>query len=97
MLYKFEHCVNVPVVPLAILQLSNNTVTEGENRNLTCHVTGSPEPAVSWTAIGSGSRTEGNILQLTNISRNDDGEYKCDASNLCRNDSKSTYLIVHCK
>ena len=76
---------------------SNITVIEGENRNLTCDVAAIPVPSVTWTKVSHGSRTEGNTCELININRNDAGEYKCDASNLCRNDTKSTFLMVYCK
>ena len=77
--------------------LTNITVIEGENSTLTCHVTGTPMPSVSWTKVRTGDRTEGNIRSLLNVSRNDAGEYKCEANNFCGNDSKNTFLIVNCK
>ena len=80
-----------------IRALNNITAVEGENWILTCGVTGNPAPSVSWTEVRTGSRTEGNIRELFNIRRNDAGEYKCEASSLCENDIKSTFLIVHCK
>ncbi|XP_078379819.1 hemicentin-1-like isoform X4 [Oculina patagonica] len=86
--------VNVPSV---VYSLANITVTEGDNRNLTCNVSGSPVPDVTWTAVNSGSRTMGITRELTNINRNDAGEYKCEASNSCGNDTASTFLTVHYK
>ena len=80
-----------------IQALTNITVIEGENSNLTCHVSGTPMPSVSWTEVRTSNRTEGNIRSLINVSRSDAGEYKCEASNFCGNDSKSTFLIVNCK
>ena len=77
--------------------LTNITVIEGENSNLTCHVSGTPMPSVSWTEVRTGDHTEGNTRALVNVSRSDAGEYKCEASNFCGNDSKSTFLIVNCK
>ena len=80
-----------------IQALTNITVIEGENSTLTCHVTGTPMPSVSWTEVRTRDRTEGNIRVLVNVSRSDAGEYKCEASNFCGNDSKSTFMIVNCK
>ena len=80
-----------------IQALSNITVIEGENSTLTCHVTGTPMPSVSWTEVRTGDSTEGNIRALDNVSRSDAGEYKCEATNFCGNDSKSTFVIVNCK
>ena len=72
-------------------------MVEGENRNITCNVTGIPVPSISWTAVSTGSRSAGSIRELTTINRNDAGEYKCESCNVCGNDTKSTFLIVHCK
>ena len=80
-----------------IQALTNITVIEGENSTLTCHVSGTPMPSVSWTEVSTGHRTEGNNRVLVNVSRSDAGEYKCEASNFCGNDSKSTFVIVNCK
>ena len=80
-----------------IQALTNITVIEGENSTLTCHVSGTPMPSVSWTEVTTGYRTDGNIRVLVNVSRSDAGEYKCEASNFCGNDSKSTFVIVNCK
>ena len=66
--------------------------TEGDVR-----VKGSPVPSLSWIEVRNGSRTDGNVRELINIRRSDAGEYKCEASNLCGNDVKITFLIVNCK
>ena len=85
-------------VEASVMQaLTNITVIEGENSTLTCHVSGIPLPSVSWTEVRTGGRTEGNVRSLINVSRSDAGEYKCEASNFCGNDSKSTFVIVKCK
>ena len=80
-----------------IQALINITVIEGENSPLTCHVSGTPMPSVSWTEVRTGDRTEGSIRSLINLGRSDAGEYKCQASNFCGSDSKSTFVIVNCK
>ena len=80
-----------------IQALINITVIEGENSSLSCYVSGTPMPSVSWTEVRTGDRTEGKILALVNVSKSDAGEYKCEASNFCGNDSKSTFVIVNCK
>ena len=70
---------------------------EGENRTLTCNVSGSPVLTVTWTEVSSHSPSSGVVRYLTNISRKDAGEYKCEATNDCRNSSASTFLTVLCK
>ena len=87
----------VLIVKSAIQELNNVTVIEGEDTTLICSVDGLPVPSVSWTAVPTWSRSQGNIRELTNINRNDPGEYKCEASNVCGNDTKSLFLTVYCK
>ena len=90
-------CVFVLIMKSAIQELGNLTVTEWENKTLTCNVDGLPVPSVSWTAVPTWSRSQGNIRELTNISRNDAGEYNFETSYVCGNESKSLFLTVHCK
>ena len=52
-----------------IQALINITLIEGENSSLTCHVSGTPMPSVSWTEVRTGDRTEGSIRSLINVSR----------------------------
>ena len=70
---------------------------ESENRTLTCNVSGSPVVSVTWTAVSTGNQSMGKRRELTNISRSDAGEYKCEARNDCGNASASTFLTVLCK
>lgn len=70
---------------------------EGENRTLTCNASGSPVLTVTWTGVSNGSQSNGIVHHLTNISRNDAGEYKCEAVNDCGSSFASTILIVLCK
>ena len=72
-------------------------MVEGENRTLTFNVSGSPVLTVTWTEVSSGSQSKGVMRYLTNISRNNAGEYKCEATNDCGNSSASTFLTVLCK
>ena len=72
-------------------------MVERENKTLTCNVSGSPVPTVTWTEVGSRSQSTGIIRYPTNISRNNAGEYKCEATNDCENSSASVFLTVLCK
>ncbi|XP_066025219.1 fibroblast growth factor receptor 4-like isoform X2 [Pocillopora verrucosa] len=90
-----EKTVNVTVkVPSIVYPLENITVIEGENRTLTCNVSGGPVLTVTWTEVSSRSQSSGVVRYLTNISRKNAGEYKCEATNDCRNSSASTFLTV---
>ena len=67
---------------------------EGENRTLTCNVSGGPVLTVAWTEVSSPSQSSGVMRYLTNISRYNAGEYKCEAANDCGNSSSSTLYSV---
>ena len=84
-------------VPSKVYPLENITVIEGENKTLICNVSGSPVLTVTWTEVSSSNQSSGVMRYLTNISRNNAGEYKCEAANDCGNSSASTFLTVQCK
>ena len=84
-------------VPSKVYPLENITVIEGENRTLTCNVSGSPALTVTWTEVSSHSQSNGIMRYLTNINRSNAGEYVCKAKNDCGNSSARTFLTVLCK
>ena len=84
-------------MPSKVYPSRNITLIEGDNGTLTCNVSGSPVPTVTWTEVSSYSQSSGVMRYLTNISRNNAGEYKCEATNDCGNSSASTFLTVLCK
>ena len=85
------------IVPAVVYPLENITVTEGENRTLTCNVSENPTLSVTWTEVKTGIRSVGIIRELTHINRNQSGEYICEASNFCGNDTARTFVVVKCK
>jgi len=84
-------------VPSFINAIQNETVTEGDNVNLTCNPSGVPLPTVSWVKVSSGQRFHVSELVFTNVSRSEAGEYRCEASNECGNASESASVDVQCK
>ena len=84
-------------MPSKVYPSRNITLIEGDNGTLTCNVSGSPVPTVTWTEVSSHSQSSGVMRYLTNISRNNAGEYKCEATNDCGNSSASNFLTVLCK
>ena len=65
-------------------QARNKVVKEGDNLEVYCNVTaGTPDPTVLWTKVATGEHIRGNPLNITNINRAQDGEYRCTANNTC--------------
>ena len=63
-----------------------------------CNVTGTPDPTVIWTKVqGGGQPTEKRLLNITNITRDQAGEYKCTAKNTCEEKSTVVNIDVQCK
>ena len=60
-------------------------------------MSGDQFPSVSWVQVVGGKRFNGGYLFLRNVSRNAAGEYRCEASNLCSNDSRVTVVDVQCE
>ena len=84
----------------------NATKIEGDNVTFTCNATGNPAPTFRWTKNGSvlttGSRislsSDGKQLTVTNVTREDSGQYVCEATNNVRTvPSDSATLNVQCK
>ena len=76
---------------------SSNSVIEGEFFNMTCVTSGDPEPNVYWIKVNNGARINGSILNVTNINRNDIGQYRCKAKNDCGIVSSLQSIEVFCK
>lgn len=83
--------------PSSIQPISDLEISEGENLTLICQVSGTPPLTVFWINVGSGQRNNGKVLQFTNISRNEGGDYRCEASNECGNSSEAVNINVQCK
>ena len=84
-------------MPSTIQPLQNKTITQGGNLNLSCNASGSPSPVVSWVRISTGERFDVSVLQLTNVSRSEARDYRCEASNECGIASEAQNIDVQCK
>ena len=81
-------------------QVENKTVQEGDNVEVYCNVTaGIPDPTVIWRKVQGGgyNLTKGKLLNITNITRAQAGEYRCTANNTCGEDSTVVVIDVQCK
>ena len=84
-------------MPSTVQPLQNETITEGGNLSLSCNVSGSPPPVVSWVRISTSQRFDVSVLQLTNVSRSEARDYRCVTSNECGNASEAQNIDVQCK
>ena len=79
-------------------QIQNVTVEEGRNVTKECNVTaGTPPLNVFWKNVKTCQVTTGKLLNISNIRRNESGEYRCTANNTCGNESTGMFIDVHCK
>lgn len=72
-------CIAVP--PNVSVQPNEVTVVKGEHVRLTCTATGVPLPVVSWYSPIRELVLRNHTLVIDNVSRNDHGEYFCEAKN----------------
>ena len=86
------------LVPAALGQIQNVTVEEGGNVTKECNVTaGTPPLNVSWKNAKTSQVTNGKLLTIINIRRNQSGEHRCLANNTCGNESTTMFINVQCK
>uniref|UniRef100_K7F696 Ig-like domain-containing protein n=1 Tax=Pelodiscus sinensis TaxID=13735 RepID=K7F696_PELSI len=84
-------------VPARITNISSAvTVNEGSNVNLLCMATGKPEPTVTWRQLRDGFTSEGEYLEITEINRQQAGEYECITANgVSMADTKRVLITVN--
>ena len=71
---------------------------EGESVTEECSVTaGNPLPAVIWENVRTGDVIPGKLLNFTNITRFQKGEYRCIVNNSCGSNSTVMFINVQRK
>ena len=79
-------------------QVPSITVKEGEHVTWECKAAaGTPPLNEFWKIVKTSENIPGKLLNITNIRRNQSGEYKCFANNTCGNDSSTMSIDVQCK
>lgn len=88
------------IVRPSIVEISRNqTLNESNDVTLSCNVTGTPLPNVTWSKTGNQDNkfNPGSFLPLRNISRGQDGLYWCTAENGAGKSTASVRVTVQCK
>ena len=93
------------LVPTNVHEIGGETtVLEGSNLHLTCNASGLPEPNITWTKEEPGNLgnytvvKQGKVLTITNINRNDAGDYTCTAYNgFGKPQNQTVYVNVNCE
>lgn len=76
---------------------SDQTLNETNPMTLYCNSTGNPSPNITWVKEGGGTRAfeQGNILQIKQVQKSDEGIYRCTASNgVGKNDTATAMVKV---
>ena len=103
--YKILSCISV--MPVIETHPQADPIKEGENLTLFCNATGS-SLTISWTKNGSSINpnedvrirlsTDKEQLTITNVSRKDNGAYRCVASNKVGNATSNAAIVtVRCE
>ena len=79
------------------LVFPSGTIIEGGAYSISCEVSGDPLPNVTWINVSNNQRIDGNILNFTNIDRNNAGDYRCETKNRCGTDTWTEAIDVFCE
>ena len=82
------------VRPEVVISVAPNLIKEGNSVNLTCEVVaGRPEPQITWL---KNTTLKGNSLSLlfTEITKEDEGWYTCEAKNAAGVSTKDVNISV---
>ena len=111
MYMPFSYLWSLLATVLFLLVLTNipeisgeSNVPEGSNLQLICNASGRPEPNITWTKEKPGNQgnlevvEKGKVLSITNINRNNAGEYTCTAYNgFGKPENRTVYVNVTCE
>ena len=85
-------------VPAAVEQIQNVTVEEGRNMIKKCNLAAGTSPSpFFWKKVNTSELWYGNMLNITDIRRNQRGEYSCYVNNTCGSDTTTMFIDVQCK
>ena len=90
---RYKTCIN-SLGPPTITQVSDNqTANEGDKMILNCSADGNPPPNITWTRLSSDSQ----VTFPLNVSRHDEGGYRCTADNGIGIKIRDSFITVQCE
>ena len=97
---KVEAVATLTIHQLPSVQLTPSgsvSVNVGSPLNIRCVASGDPLPTISWKKIGRSSKTLGTTsptLQISSVSKEDEGTYSCVATNIAGEMEERVQVIV---
>ncbi|XP_056442507.1 basement membrane-specific heparan sulfate proteoglycan core protein-like [Gadus chalcogrammus] len=83
---KVEVTVQNQGTPVASVAVELITAVQGHTVTMECHATGNPTPVVTWSKLRAPlpwrHTVSGGVLTLTEVGRQDSGQYICNATNV---------------
>ena len=79
------------LAPASVEPLNKKLIEKGDSFTLFCKVSGLPAPTVVWTQVSTGLTHHNKTWVITDFKL---GEYRCDASNMCGNDSDTMFVSL---
>lgn len=77
--------------------MKNKIVNKGDSFTFFCKVSGKLASSVFWTQVSTGLKHHNETWVVTDIDVSDLGEYRCDATNMCGNDSDTMTVFFEGK
>ncbi|XP_027874644.1 secreted immunoglobulin domain 4 [Xiphophorus couchianus] len=78
--------VGPPGTPVASVNIEEMTAIEGQTVTIECKATGSPTPVITWSKLRAPlpwkHAVADGVLTLTDVGRQDSGQYICNATNI---------------
>ena len=89
-------CLDPPTI---VVSPRNVTMVEHQPLTLFCNASGFPPPNITWYKDGGVAVQHGDTLSIKNVTRKDEGSYRCVVNNglECDIDSAVSAVTVNCK
>jgi len=90
----FFYVIDPPVI---VVSPQHVVISEGQRLMLFCNVSGQPSPNITWYKVGGNLTGQGDTFTISNVSKGDEGSYRCVVNNVqeCYPDSSVASVIVN--